>query len=103
MALSSEQEGEMGDEREEFQTRGVGLEEVIEQMVRPLQKIVMAGKDQVQEFGGKKPPSGKYTIELMGKKIPNHLKKKRSLFGSSDRTRRATLVFKKKEHEKSTL
>lgn len=39
----------MGDEREEFQTRGEGLEEVIEQMVRPLQKIVMAGKDQMEE------------------------------------------------------
>ncbi|CAB05287.1 uncharacterized protein CELE_T27E7.1 [Caenorhabditis elegans] len=58
---------------------------------------------EVQEFGGKKPPSGKYTIELMGKKIPDHLKKKRSLFGSPDRTRRATLVFKKKEQVKSTL
>ncbi|EGT44676.1 hypothetical protein CAEBREN_15370 [Caenorhabditis brenneri] len=43
-----------------------------------------------QEFGDKKPPGGKYTIELMGKQIPT----KRSAYPG--KSRRATLIFTKK-------
>ncbi|EFO93694.1 CRE-SRG-50 protein [Caenorhabditis remanei] len=42
------------------------------------------------EFGNEKPPGGKYTIELMGGRIPT------KRFASNGKTRRASLIFTKK-------
>ncbi|CAP26557.1 Protein CBG05759 [Caenorhabditis briggsae] len=49
------------------------------------------------EFGNKKPPGGKYSIELFGGKVPTKFRR------GAPGTRRARLVFRKKEFKKSSI